>query len=241
MTEDPSEDEMEGKVVIRGMDFPSNSNKDREARSMPEPKPERQKAEKIITGKAIQRKKPVGSKIRDIFNGADIRGTFSYVAREIAIPAAKDFALDAVQQALQRMLWGDSYRGSFSNLSRNRSQDRGRIRYDKMSSSSSSRDRDRDRDYRDRDRREMSHRGRADHDLGEIILDSRGEAEMVIDRLRRNIEEYDSVTIAELYDLIEITPGFPDFKYGWVDLIDARVRRIRGGYLLDLPKAILLD
>jgi hypothetical protein len=241
MNEDLSEDEAEGKVVIRGVDFPSNSNKDREERAKPEP--EKKKAEKIITGKAIRRKKPVGSKLRDIFNGADVRGTISYVAQEIAIPAAKDFALDAVQQALQRMLWGDSYRRSFS--SSNRDRDRGRVRYDGYHSSSSSlsshSSRDRDRDYRDRDHREMSHRGRADHDFDEVILDSRGEAEIVIDRLRRSIEEYDTVTVAEMYDLIDITASFVDHKYGWTDLTDARVRRINGGYLLDLPKAILLD
>jgi len=242
MTGDPSEDEIEGKVVIRGVDFPSNSNKDREARSKAEPQPEKKKAEKIITGKAIQRKKPVGSKLRDIFTGADIHGTISYVVQEIAVPAAKDFALDAVQQALQRMLWGDSYRGSFSSSSRNRDRDRGRVRYDRMAPSSSSAYlSSRDRERTQRDHREMSHRGRADHDFDEVILDSRGEAEIVIDRLRRSIDEYDSVTVAELYDLIDITGSFPDSKYGWTDLTDARVRRISGGYLLDLPKPVLLD
>jgi hypothetical protein len=44
-----------------------------------------------------------------------------------------------------------------------------------------------------------------------------------------------------MYDLIDITASFVDHKYGWTDLTDARVRRINGGYLLDLPKAILLD
>ena len=84
-------------------------------------------------------------------------------------------------------------------------------------------------------------RGRFDYD--DIIFESKGEAEAVLDRMFELIDVYKVVTVADLYDLADIThDNFMAHKYGWTDLrgVDS-VRISGGGYILKLPKVKPLD
>lgn len=87
----------------------------------------------------------------------------------------------------------------------------------------------------------MSRQARAAHDFDEIVLETRGDAEIVIEKLRDTLAQYDVVTVADLYDLVGITGSFTDNKWGWYNLRDARVSPVRGGYLLDLPGTTAID
>src|SRR5690606_6792083 len=89
--------------------------------------------------------------------------------------------------------------------------------------------------------RQLSKQGRATHDFDEIILASRGEAEMVLDQLSEAIENYDTATVSDLYALVGITGAFTDDKYGWTNLAEASVSSVRDGFLLNLPKPVPLD
>ena len=43
-------------------------------------------------------------------------------------------------------------------------------------------------------------------------------------------------TVRDLYEMVGIRAAHTDEKYGWVDIRDARVDRVRDGYVLDLPR-----
>ena len=94
-----------------------------------------------------------------------------------------------------------------------------------------------DRDY---DRPARS-RGRYGYDYDDIILDTRKEAEEVLDRMDDLIDNYGVVSVADLYDLVGISGNYTDNKYGWTNLRNADVQRVRDGYLLKLPKALPFD
>lgn len=88
----------------------------------------------------------------------------------------------------------------------------------------------------------MSRRSRAAHNFDEIILETRMEAEEVIERMAEYVERYDQASVSDLYQLVGVTGSFADEKWGWKDLRAASVTRVRnGGYLLDLPRPIELD
>ena len=89
--------------------------------------------------------------------------------------------------------------------------------------------------------RAMSRQARARHNFDEIVLDERAEAEEVIDRLFDLVSQYESATVADLYELVGLASSHTDHKWGWTDLHGAGVSRIRGGYLLDLPEPEPLD
>ena len=96
-------------------------------------------------------------------------------------------------------------------------------------------ERDRDREYdRNRSRRSV-------YDYDDIILDTRREAEDVLNRMDDLIDAYGMVSVADLYDLVGVSGNYTDNKYGWTNLRNAEVRRTRDGYLIKLPKALPFD
>ena len=202
------------------MDFPSNDHKNREKKEEPK------KIEKVVTGKVVTRKKPLGKRILETFVGEDVGNVYSYVLYDVLIPAAKSMIYDSVKGGLEMRLFGEK-QGSRTR----RDQGRSYVSYNNYSDS-----------RRPSDRREMTHQNRARHNFEEIILDSRGEAEEVLSHLVDLIVDYGQATVSDLYDLVGIAENFTDRRYGWVDLRHASVGgRTRDGYLLNLPKPILLD
>ena len=97
--------------------------------------------------------------------------------------------------------------------------------------------------YDDRERRdrESSNRTRTGYEYDDIILDNRGEAEDVLSRMDELIDTYGVVSVADFYDLVGITGNYTDNKYGWSDIRNASVVRVREGYMIKLPKALPLN
>jgi hypothetical protein len=69
------------------------------------------------------------------------------------------------------------------------------------------------------------------------VVDTRYDAELVLDSLNDCITEYGRATVGDFYDLVGYDTENTDYKWGWTDLSAARVRKIRGGWLIDLPRA----
>jgi hypothetical protein len=55
------------------------------------------------------------------------------------------------------------------------------------------------------------------------------------------IERYRMVSVADLFDLVGESCSFTDQKYGWTNLRNAEVVRVRDGYMIKLPKALPFD
>ena len=87
----------------------------------------------------------------------------------------------------------------------------------------------------------ISRRARASHDFDEVILQSRAEAEEVIDNLYEVVSQYGAASVADLYQLVGITASHQDTKWGWTELRGTGVSKVRHGYLLDLPQPVPLD
>ena len=216
--------------------FPSNSKTTKK-----EPKTvksEDRKLEKVITGSVKQQKRSFSKKLAETFLEDDTKSVGSYIFHDVLIPAAKALISDMVGGGLEMLLFGEK-RGRNTRREGNRS-------YTSYGSYSRSSDRDRERDReRDRDRdhgkREISRTSRARHDFDDIVLETRGEAEEVLSLLVDLTVEYRQATVADLYDLVGISSNFTDNKYGWTDLRNAYVSRVRGGYLINLPRTEALD
>lgn len=55
------------------------------------------------------------------------------------------------------------------------------------------------------------------------------------------LDQFGSVSVGEMYTLLNITGSYTDDKYGWEDLRGARVEAVRGGFLINLPRPIPFD
>ena len=208
-----------GTEIIQ-MDFTYNRHKSKEETKKPE-----KKIEKVTSGKVVKQKKTLGKKFAETFLGDNIESVSSYIIYDIIIPAAKNMISDTVSNGIEMLLFGQT-RGSRTRRDRGKSY---------VSYSNYYKDRDR---YRDR---QISQRNRARHNFDDIILESRGEAEEVLSHLVDLTEDYGMASVADLYDLVGVTSNFTDNKYGWDNLSSGRVVPVRGGYLLELPRPIVLD
>lgn len=74
----------------------------------------------------------------------------------------------------------------------------------------------------------------------EAIVSSREEAETVLSRMDEIMEEYGIVRVSDLYDLIGIDCDYITNLYGWTDISDFFIKRVRLGYeiVVSKPKRI---
>ena len=75
----------------------------------------------------------------------------------------------------------------------------------------------------------------------DIIFDNRGEAEIVLSKMDEIIDTYGIVTIADFYDLAGVTGDYTTNNYGWTNIRNAEVVRVRDGYIIKMPKAMPID
>lgn len=216
-------------------EFPPNSHSKKEPRRerSSEPAPEKKGVERVTKGKVIQRKKPLYQKFIDAFRPEDNKGFFEYVVLEVLIPGVKDNLADAATASIENAL---GVNGGGARRRRGRG-DGGYTSYNRMSTSRrDSRGRDRDRD----DDRRPARRSGSD-ELPQIVLETRVEADEVIDNLFELLSKYEVATKRDLLSLVGEPHSYTDEDWGWTDLRGARVHRVREGYLIDLPRIEPLD
>lgn len=175
-----------------------------------------QHVEKVTSGKTRTRKR---SKWTDIFNELK-----EYAVSDVIVPTLKKTLSELVTSGTDMILYDGEIRH------RKRSTRSNRPSYREY--------------YDDRNGRDYySYRNRSAYNYEDVILENRGEAELVLDRMMEIIDKYDRVSINDLYDLVGYDGGrYTDANYGWTNLRNADVRRTRdGGYLLDLPPAKPID
>ena len=82
---------------------------------------------------------------------------------------------------------------------------------------------------------------RSIYDFDELKFKTLGDAEDVLRALDDTIARFKIVTVRELYEIVGITAPYTADRYGWTDIRMARPVRGRDGWILDLPKPMLLD
>ena len=198
------------------MDYQGNAHKQREGKAPP---PEK-KVEQVITGEVIVKKKSWGEKFKGIFFGGDARNALRYIAADVFLPTIRNLVVDATTKGMERMVYGES------SAQRRRPMNYGsRVQYNNPVR--------RDRAYLpDQPARSLRPVRR---DLNDMILASREEAELVLERLLDIISKYEVTSLADLYDLTGLPSSHVDNKWGWTYLNNTEIRQVRDGYLLDLP------
>lgn len=76
--------------------------------------------------------------------------------------------------------------------------------------------------------------------INEIVFETETQAKDALNDLRKIVNEYGFVTVADFCDIANVTANYVDSKFGWTMLNDVKVVEDNFGYRLDLPKAIEL-
>lgn len=179
------------------------------------------RANKVVTGKVVTKKKSFLSKIIDELVSPDANSVGSYILRDVLIPNAKKVISDIITDGTDIILYGESRKGSRRSVAdkvsySSFSKDRGPSRYDRPASG-------------------------INYSYDNVILESRRDAEEVLDRMYEILESYQIVRVGDLMDLLGKS-GLPtDNSYGWVSLHNAEIVRVRDGYWLKMPRAIPIE
>lgn len=187
------------------------------------------KMDKVTTGKVTTRKRGLGRRFADIFFTEDVGDVKTYLIMDVLVPAIKENLADLLNSALSMLLFGEASR-------RPRAQ-RGapigsKINYGAYHPSAQR-----------TERMPTYSRSRIAHNFDDVIFETRGEAELVLDSMLEVLNsEAHQVTVADFYDLAGMTTNFTDNKYGWTDLRTARVSGSPSrGYWIDLPRCVALE
>ena len=206
-------------------DYKSNSDKARQEQQS------EKKVEAVITGAAKTRKKGEMQKFADVFIAEDANNVKSYILMEVIVPAVKKAisdivttGIDIVTTGIDMILYGEAGRskknGTASKVSYRNYYDQGA----------------------DRVRAGSAGNRRNTPDYDDILFDTRGDAEAVLDAMNDIISQYGTVSVSDFYDLARVpNDNFTMNRYGWTNIGGATAVRVRDGYILKLPRAIPLN
>ena len=206
-------------------DYKSNSDKARQEQQS------EKKVEAVITGAAKTRKKGEMQKFADVFIAEDANNVKSYILMEVIVPAVKkaisdivNTGIDIVNTSIDMILYGEAGRskknGTASKVSYRNYYDQGT----------------------DRVRAGSVGNRRNTPDYDDILFDTRGDAEAVLDAMNDIISQYGTVSVSDFYDLARVpNDNFTMNRYGWTNIGGATAVRVRDGYILKLPRAIPLN
>ena len=195
--------------------YPGNSHKSKDVkRTAPT---DEKKIQKRVSKPAKTKKKGELRKIAEEFIVDDVKNIKTYVITDVLIPTIKDTIWDILTNTLDMFL----FKGTKDHRKRGKSSPKISYRdyYDSKN--------DRGRNYEIRDR----------FDYDDLEFDSRGEADAVLTGMLETIDQYGVVSVADMYDMADVTAPYTGNRYGWTSLRNAEVVRVRNAYIIKLPKA----
>lgn len=203
-------------------EYRPNSHKSKETQKEGTAPPDK-KVEKVISGSAKPKKKGEMQKFADVFISEDVGNVKSYILMDVLVPAIKKAISDIVTNGIDMILYGETGRTRKASSGT-------KVSYGKFY------DREPDR------RRERLASSRGGYDYDDIVFETRGDAESVLDAMNDIISQYGVVSVGDLYDLADVsTDNYAANKYGWTDISGCKPVRVRDGYILKLPKALPIN
>ncbi len=183
---------------------------------------ETKKVEKVVAKTAKTKKKSELTKLKDVFISEDVSNVKTYIISDVLIPAAKKAIYDIITNGIDMILYGGSGRSkSKSNTDKVSYRSYYESPKDRFGSNSTS-----------------ITRG---FEYDDIIFESRGEAEAARIQMNEIIDRYGVVTVADLYEMAELSAPYTSNKYGWTSVRNADIGRVRDGYVLKLSRAMPID
>ena len=195
------------------------------------PEQKRETRAPIISAPPRRVERSTWGRFRDMFAGQDARGVGASVLFDVVVPAVKDLFYEVITEGAHRGLYGDSAPRNPRLGASRRSQ---HTPYNQASR----------REFSAERRPELDRRDRALHDFSSLIFRNAGEATTIADHLYSLVDQYGVATVNDFYEAAGITGDFADSNFGWSGvqgLRGTRVRRVRDGYILEVPRPRPID
>lgn len=198
--------------------------------------PEKEKVEKVITGQAVTRKKPLGKRFMETFSGADNKSVGQWVFTDILVPSIKNLIYETFKTGLEMKLFGQARTPRMGGGLGNQVAF---TAYNRMSApmmgQSPMFNNPMMQNNQMPQQGQLSPQARQMHDFKEIIMPSRQDAVVVLEKLYELLSKFNVVSVSDFYAACGITPEFTDERWGWYSLQGSDISHSSQGWLVDLP------
>lgn len=184
---------------------------------------EEKKVTKVVNGPVKTKRNDV-RKLADIFISEDVSNVKSYIFMDVLVPAIKKAIYDIVTNGIDMFLYGGSGKGRNNQPGAKVSY---RNYYEQKNNGG----------YRASDNSRQSNA----FDYDDIVFNNRGEAEAALQQMKDIVARYGIVTVNDLYEMTPLSAPYTSQKYGWMDVSNVDIVRVRDGYILKLPRAVPID
>ena len=184
---------------------------------------EEKKVTKVVNGPVKTKRNDV-RKLADIFISEDISNVKSYIFMDVLVPAIKKAIYDIVTNGIDMFLYGGSGKGRNNQPGAKVSY---RNYYEQKNNGG----------YRASDNVRQSNA----FDYDDIVFNNRGEAEAALQQMKDIVARYGIVTVNDLYEMTPLSAPYTSQKYGWMDVSNVDIVRVRDGYILKLPRAVPIE
>lgn len=191
--------------------------------------PQKEKKPQITTKPAKIAHRNLAMKFADVFFEGSLKDAADYIVNDVAIPQLKNMVLRGIEVIFYGAATGSSPSRSGSSQTPYNSYFIGRNGERRQNSQSAPSSRKSQDD-------ESKALKRFDPRL--IVVEDRGEAQRVLLDIKKQCNEYDRVSVMDLFYAVGITSApYTTDTYGWAkgDLDNASVKPTSGGWRFDLP------
>jgi len=209
--------------------YPSNSYAKRDREESQTDISRQEKPKQVAKGKV--RKQGLFRKFARYIVEDTIESARERTFMDIIVPGLKTLIFDTGTELLDLMLFG-----GYGDAPRSSRRHSGGHKEDRVSYS---------RYYDERGRKssqkESYRTTRESMEPDDIILDTRREAQNVLEELDYIIHKYGQASIADYYDIVGVTSNWTDNHYGWVSIRNSFIKPVRDGFMIILPRTQELD
>lgn len=234
-------------MAERKLDLRPNSEKSKQVETMPQPitktsdetnndLPVKKDIPKPnITKGAVKKKSNLFDKAVDTFlQGRNFADVGHYVLCDVLVPKIIDGLASAGKAAIDGIFYGDGAKAKSA-------QSQGNNKYNYSSVSRGGVVASGGRNSNTNNSHTTYHKVRRGFE--NVTIESRLDAENMLEYLRTTIDKYESVSIADFYDGFDddnIVAQYTDNNWGWFSLDNVGIRHVPGGWQIDFPEPVKL-
>lgn len=183
----------------------------------------------VISG-AVQVKRPATRRFFDFLFAESPKALAAKVGRDVVVPRLKAAFEEAHNSFVSGMLWGDGANRPMSNIVKGTVLRGGMVNYTAASSSPNMM----------LQQARQANQSRVGGNYQDLVVPTQQEAELLLTNMYDLLNSYRVVTVGDLYESANITAQPSDNAYGWTSLDGARISKVREGFLLELPRPVLI-